>query len=199
MRATRRVLRLAALAAILIVTPGCVRGCTMRQPPIHPNPNMDDQPRYNAQASSGFFGDGATMRTPVQGTVPRSRPAARLADVRYMTGKDEAGAPVASAPVSVDDALLARGQERYGIYCAPCHHRLGDGKGILFTRANVPTTSLHLDRLRSAPDGQIFDVITNGLGLMPSYAYPISVEDRWAIVAWVRRLQEIRAAEGQAP
>lgn len=198
MRASGRTLRILALAAIVLVTPGCVRGCASRQPPIHVNPNMDDQPRYNAQAASDFFGDGATMRTPVKGTVSRALPADRIADVRFLTGKDEAGTPVATSPVPVDDALLARGQERYGIYCAPCHHRQGDGKGILFTRANVPTTSLHLDRVRAATDGQLFDVITNGLGLMPAYSYPISAADRWAIVAYVRRLQETHASEGQA-
>lgn len=194
-----RSLRLAALAAIVLITPGCVRGCTSRKPPIHPNPNMFDQPRYNAQAASGFFADGATMRTPVEGTVSHVLPPDRLSDVRFLTGKDEAGAPVASIPVPVDDALLARGEERYGIYCAPCHHKQGDGKGILFTRANVPTTSLHLDRVRQAPDGQIFDVITNGLGLMPSYRYPIAPMDRWAIIAHVRRLEAAHAAEPQGP
>lgn len=198
MRATGRTLRLLAIAAIVLVTPGCVRGCSSRRPPIHVNPNMDDQPRYNAQAASEFFGDGATMRTPVNGTVSRALPGDRIADVAFLTGKDAAGAPVTSNPVAVDDAVLARGQDRYGIYCAPCHHRQGDGKGILFTRANVPTTSLHLDRVRAASDGQLFDVITNGLGLMPAYRYPISPADRWAIVAYVRRLQETHASEGQA-
>jgi mono/diheme cytochrome c family protein len=194
-----RTLRLAALAAIVLITPGCVRGCTSRKPPIHPNPNMFDQPRYNAQAGSEFFPDGATMRTPVTGTVSRSVAPELLTDVRFLTGKDESGAPVATIPVPVDEALLARGEERYGIYCAPCHHRQGDGKGILFTRANVPTTSLHLDRIRQAPDGQLFDTITNGLGLMPSYKYPIHTMDRWAIIAYVRKLEASHASEGQAP
>ena len=183
-------LRLLALMGILVITPGCLRGCTSRSTPIHLNPNMDDQPRYSAQASSDFFPDGKTMRAPVEGTVPRSAlPGTLRADARYLTGKEADGSPVATSPVAADDAVLARGQERYGIYCAPCHHSRGNGKGVLFTRASIPTTSLYLDRLRTAPDGQIFDTITNGVGLMPGYRYPISHADRWAIVAYVRKLQ----------
>jgi mono/diheme cytochrome c family protein len=183
-------LRLVALLGILVITPGCLRGCTSRSAPIHPNPNMFDQPRYSAQAASSFFPDGKTMRTPVEGTVPRGPlPETLRTDARYLTGKEPDGSPVAHSPVAVDDTVLARGEERYGIYCAPCHHKQGNGKGVLFTRANIPTTSLYLDRLRTAPDGQIFDTITNGQGLMPSYRYPISAADRWAIIAYVRKLQ----------
>jgi len=193
-----RPVRWLALVALLVATQGCVRGCTSRQPPIHVNPNMDDQPRYEAQAESSFFADGKTMRTPVEGTVPRSSlPEPLRDDPRFLTGKEADGSLVAASPVAVNDAVLARGQERYGIYCAPCHHRVGDGKGVLFTRGNIPTTSLHLDRVRAATDGHLFDVITNGLGLMPGYRYPISPEDRWAIVAYVRTLQAEHA--GEAP
>ncbi|MGH9870483.1 MAG: c-type cytochrome [Candidatus Polarisedimenticolia bacterium] len=191
-----RPVRWLALMAILVITQGCVRGCTSRQPPIHVNPNMDDQPRYEAQASSEFFADGKSMRTPVEGTVPRSsRPEPLRTDTRYLSGKEADGKLVATSPVPADDAVMARGEERYGIYCAPCHHRQGDGKGVLFTRGNIPTTSLHLERVRVAPDGHLFDVITNGLGLMPGYRYPIPPEDRWAIVAYVRKLQAEHASE----
>jgi mono/diheme cytochrome c family protein len=187
-----------ALIGILAASQGCfVRGCTSRQPPIHVNPNMDDQPRYEAQAESTFFADGRTMRTPVEGTIARGSLAARR-DAAFLTGKGPGDAFLAAGPVTVDETVLARGEERYGIYCAPCHHRQGDGKGVLFTRANIPTTSLHLDRVRTAPDGHIFDVITNGLGLMPGYRWPLSPEDRWAIVAYVRKLQSEHAAEAEA-
>jgi mono/diheme cytochrome c family protein len=101
-------------------------------------------------------------------------------------------------PLPVDDALRERGRRRYEIYCAVCHDRTGDGKGLLFERAQVRTPSFHQDRLRQAPDGYFFLVMTNGFGLMPSYAYPIPVADRWAIVAHVRELQQRRAARDAA-
>jgi mono/diheme cytochrome c family protein len=185
-----RSLRFLALAAALAGTLGCVRGCTSSRPPIHVNPNMDDQPRYNAQAASTFFADGATMRTPVAGTVPRSdRPLEEWGDPVYRTGMNPDGTPVTRSPVLVDDALVARGRDRFDIYCAPCHDKRGTGRGILFKRANIPTTSLHLERVRETADGALFDVITNGLGLMPGYRYPIQARDRWAIIAYVRQMQ----------
>jgi hypothetical protein len=88
--------------------------------------------------------------------------------------------------------VRARGAERYDIYCATCHDKGGDGKGILYERGKVPTPTFHDDRLRAMPDGQIFDVITNGFGLMPSYRYPLPVADRWAIIVHLRGLQTRR-------
>ena len=182
---------LVGLSVLLIALSGCARGCTSSRPPIHLNPNMDIQPRYEPQASSDFFYDGAAMRPPVAGTVARGE---LRDDGPFWTGKDAAGAFVTTMPVTVDDASRARGARRYDIYCAPCHDQHGDGMGILFERGKVPTPSFHSDRLRGLADGQIFDTITNGTGLMPSYRYPIPVVDRWAIVGYVRVLQERRAA-----
>jgi hypothetical protein len=88
--------------------------------------------------------------------------------------------------------LRARGKQRFEIYCAACHDKGGDGKGILFERGKVPTPSFHDDQRRRMPDGQIFDTITNGTGLMPSYRYPIPVPDRWAIIVYLRALQAHR-------
>jgi mono/diheme cytochrome c family protein len=186
--------RLLWLAALLLSTVGCVRGCPSSRPPIHVNPNMDFQPKYQAQASSELFYDGATMRVPVEGTVPRSTvPLDLRVSLEYNTGTDAEGNRIAVSPVTVDDALLARGEDRFEIFCAPCHDSRGTGRGILFERGNVPTTSLLDPKVLDATDGHLFDVITNGLGLMPSYRYPISVEDRWAIVAYVRELQARQA------
>jgi hypothetical protein len=165
---------------------GCVRGCPSSRPPIHINPNMDRQPKYRAQSASDFFYDGATMRPPVPGTVARGE---LNEDARLHTGKEADGSWVATIPLPVDDALLARGEERFTIYCTPCHDKRGTGEGILKQRAGVATTSLHDPRLLGVPDGQIFGTITDGIGLMPAYRWPIGVEDRWAIVAHVRRLQ----------
>jgi mono/diheme cytochrome c family protein len=179
------------LLAALLSLAGCVRGCTSSRPPIHVNPNMDLQPKYQAQEASQFFYDGATMRPPVPGTVALDDP---IEETVLDTGKDETGAFVAASPVAVDDALLARGEERYGIYCAPCHTDTGNGQGILFERGKVPTADLAAEKYRVMADGQIFDTITNGFGLMAGYRWPIGAADRWAIVAHVRKLQSQRSA-----
>lgn len=183
------VLRGAAIA-LLVVTTGC-RGCRSSQPPIHVNPSMDHQPKYLPQAESDFFYDGMTMRQPVPGTVARGE---LREDTVLFDGKDAAGAIVTNSPLAQTPELLARGADRYHIYCEPCHDARGDGKGILFVRGNIPTASLH-DPTKTATDGHIFDVITNGLGLMPAYKWPLPPEDRWAIIAHVRDLQRVRAEQ----
>jgi mono/diheme cytochrome c family protein len=180
--------RLTALAVLLVALGACARGCTSRRPPIHPVPNMDDQPRYEAQAASAFFADGAAMQKPVEGTVARGELELYL-NRELATGLAEDGRPVTEMPISVTDAVLARGEERYGIYCTPCHGDRADGRGVLRERAGVQTANLLEDRFRAYPVGRIFDVVSNGFGLMPSYRYPIPPEDRWAIIAWVRKLQ----------
>jgi mono/diheme cytochrome c family protein len=181
------------LVALALATASC-RGCTSSRPPIHLNPSMDNQPKYRPQAESRFFYDGATMQKPVPGTVARGE---LREDRAVFEGKDASGADVKASPVAATPELLARGAERYRIYCQPCHDPRGDGKGILFQRGKVPTTSLHADKVRNATDGHLFDVITNGLGLMPSYKWPIPTEDRWAIIAHVRELEKQRLAETQ--
>jgi len=184
--------RAAALAAMAVTLSGCglLRGCTSSQPPIHINPSMDNQPKLLPQAESAFFYDGSGMRPPVEGTVARGE---LKDDDAFYRGVGPDGKPVAAIPVAVDEALLARGRARYAIYCQPCHDQRGDGKGILFQRGNVPTSSFHLDKIRAYPDGQLFDIVTNGSGLMPSYRWPIPPADRWAIIAHVRELQRERA------
>ena len=168
---------------------GLLRGCTSSQPPIHLNPSMDNQPKLRAQHESAFFYDGSGMRKPVEGTVARGE--LHEDDAAYL-GKDASGTFVATSPVPVDDALVARGKNRYAIYCQPCHDPHGDGRGILFTKGNVPTASFHQDKIRQYPDGQLFDIITNGSGLMAGYKWPIPPHDRWAIIAYVRQMQKDR-------
>jgi len=172
--------------ALWFVSSGCWRGATSPRPPIHPNPNMDDQPKYRAQASSDFFYDGATMRQPVEGTVAIGE---LHEDTAFYAGVDESGQPVAQNPVEIDEAFRLRGKERYDIYCAPCHNQRGTGRGVLWDRAQIESADLHQERLRDAPDGELFDVISNGLGLMSGYKYPIPPRDRWAIIAYIRQLQ----------
>ena len=170
---------------------GCARGCTSSRPPIHLNPSMDDQQKVRAQTASDFFYNGASMREPVPGTIPIG---GLQEDAAFFTGKDADGQFVATIPVAVDEALVERGRQRYGIYCQPCHDARGDGKGILFQRGNVPTASLHQERIVNFPDGQLFDVITNGQGLMAGYRWPVPPADRWAIVAYVREIERKRLA-----
>ncbi|HXY40799.1 MAG TPA: cytochrome c [Vicinamibacteria bacterium] len=182
-----------AAAALALLTASC-RGCASSRPPVHLNRSMFQQPKYRPQAESRFFYDGATMQKPVPGTVARGE---LREDRALYEGKDASGAEVKVSPVPATPQLLARGAERYRIYCQPCHDPRGDGKGILFQRGNVPTTSLHADKVRNATDGHLFDVVTNGLGLMPAYRWPIPPEDRWAIISRVREMEKERLAQAQ--
>jgi hypothetical protein len=174
-----------------VAAAGCARGCTSSRPPIHLNPSMDHQPKVRAQAASTFFYNGAAMREPVPGTIAIG---GLKEDSAFFTGKGNDGQFVATIPIAVDDGVVARGRDRYRIYCQPCHDARGDGKGMLFQRGSVPTASFHQDKILKYPDGQIFDVITNGFGLMSGYRWPIPPADRWAIVVHVRELQRERAA-----
>jgi mono/diheme cytochrome c family protein len=191
MTTSARITSVIALASAVFIS-GCARGCTSSRPPIHLNPSMDNQPKLRAQAASPFFYNGSGMREPVPGTVAID---GLKEDAAFFTGKGADGQFVATSPVTVDERLLARGRDRYHIYCQPCHDARGDGRGILFQRGNVPTASFHQENILKYTDGQIFDVITNGTGLMAAYKWPIPPEDRWAIVAHVREVQRERAAK----
>ncbi len=166
---------------------GCGRGMSSKRPPIHPVQDLDSQPKYKAQSSNEFFYNRMTMQDPVPGTIAIGE---LQTDDLLTTGKDVDGNYVTTSPLESTPDLIARGADRYHIYCTPCHRASGDGQGILFKRGGVPTTNLHDERILTMSDGELFNAITNGVGLMPSYAYPISVEDRWAIVAHVRQLQK---------
>ena len=182
--------RVAVIAGTVALT-GCARGCTSSRPPIHPNPSMFNQPKVLPQTASDFFYNGMSMRDPAPGTIPIGG----LKDNdAFFTGKGSDGQFVATIPEPVNEALLERGHQRYTIYCQPCHDARGDGKGILFQRGNVPTASFHQEKILKYPDGQVFDVITNGQGLMPGYRWPIQAADRWAIIAYVRDLERKRLA-----
>lgn len=175
----------------LITAMGCYRERPSEKPPVHLNPNMDSQEKYKAQAESKFFPDGSTMRVPVEGTVARGY---LREDSEYYRGKSETGEFIQSAPVDIDMNLLERGQERFDIYCSPCHGRVGDGRGIMISKGFVPPPSFHIDRLREMPDGQLYDVISNGLRNMAAYKHQIRPDDRWAIVVYLRALQRSQNA-----
>lgn len=184
-----RFIVMASVVAILLA--GCFQGEPSSKPPIHINPNMDAQEKYKPQSANRFFADGRTMREPVPGTVARGE---LREDSEYFTGKTESGQLVKTIPVQITKQLLDRGQERFDIYCAPCHDQTGKGQGIVVKKGFMPPPSLHLDRLREAPDGHIFDVISNGIRNMPTYRHQVHVADRWAIVAYVRALQRSQGA-----
>jgi mono/diheme cytochrome c family protein len=182
-------------ALVLAATLCACRGMTSTKPPIHPNYSMFQQPKARPQSESDFFYDGASMRAPVEGTVARGE---LREDRAFYEGKDEKGQDLAHSPVEATPQLVARGADRYNIYCRPCHDPRGDGKGLLAQRGGVPTTSLHDPKVLNAVDGHIFNVITNGQGLMPTYRWQIPPADRWAIIAHVREMERERQAQEAA-
>ncbi len=153
--------------------------------------DMHDQPKYKPYRPSPFFADGREVRPLVADTVARGH----LDDNELLyTGKaGEKFADTFPFPVTAD--VLQRGQERYNIYCAPCHDRTGNGGGMIVLRGYRRPPAYHIDRLRQQPAGYFFDVITHGFGVMPNYAQQIPPRDRWAIVAYVRALQLSQHAE----
>lgn len=161
----------------LVLVPGS--GCSRQ--------NMVIQPKVKPYQESAFFADGQSSRPVVAGTIARGQ---LDVDQGYNHGKSgDLLIDKIPARVEVDQALLMRGQERYNIYCSPCHSRSGDGKGMIVQRGFSPPPSFHEPRLLDAPAGHYFNVITNGYGAMYSYASRVPVDDRWAIVAYIRALQ----------
>ena len=148
--------------------------------------DMHDAPRYEPLEASAFFTDTSSARTPVANTVSRN-PLADTDELLY-TGKVN-GVLANEFPMPVTAAVLARGQERFNIFCAPCHGRTGQGDGMIVQRGMRKPPSFMEDRLRNAAAGYFFDVMTHGFGAMQDYAAQIPVEDRWAIVAYERALQ----------
>jgi mono/diheme cytochrome c family protein len=168
----RTVFVLSVLAAIVLIS-----ACSI---------DMHVQPRQNPLSRSDFFADQRSERPPVEGTVARGD---LRADTYFYTGKI-GNKPGDVMPFPVTKEVLERGRERFNIFCAPCHSRLGDGNGMVPSRgfAHKPP-SFHIARLEKAPVGYFYDVITNGFGIMPDYAAQVPPQDRWNIVAYVRALQ----------
>lgn len=152
--------------------------------------DMQHQPKYLPLEASSFFVDGRSARPIPPGTIARGH----LNDNNSFHTGAENGAFLNSIPVAITKPMLERGQQRYNIYCSPCHGMLGDGDGIVARRGFKIPANFHVDRLRQAPPGYLFQVISNGYGAMPDYGDQIGIEDRWAIVAYVRALQLARNA-----
>jgi len=160
----------------------CLAGCTDNGF----KHGMEDQPKILPLEPNAFFSEGRGSRAPVEGTVARGH--LREDSLRY-TGKVN-GAETTVFPYPVTRAILERGHERYDIFCAVCHDRAGYGNGIVVQRGFPRPPSFHSETLRRAPAGHYFDVITRGIGRMYSYEDRVPVDDRWAIVAYIRALQE---------
>lgn len=161
---------------VVLAAAGLIAGC--RQ-------DMHDAPRYEAFEASSTFADNRASRTPPAGTVARGW---LREDEALYTGKIN-GQTVDQFPFAIGHDELVRGQQRFNIYCTPCHGRLGDGQGMVVQRGLRQAASYHQDRLRQEKVGYFYDVITNGFGAMQGYAEQIPVRDRWLIVAYVRTLQ----------
>jgi mono/diheme cytochrome c family protein len=192
--------------AFAVLAAGCI-GAESSEPPIVGIRNMYNQPRYDTQERQPFFSDQRSMRPQVDGTVSREMEQV----MAWATGRSAAGdAWLAKTPNEIiprnggTEAFLSRGKDRYAIYCAPCHSISGDGQGMVSRRAaalgasGLMAPSFHDDRLRHIPDGQLYATITNGVRNMPAYAHNLPVDDRWAIVQYVRALQ-LSQAPAAAP
>ncbi|MGD9764433.1 MAG: cytochrome c [Candidatus Binatia bacterium] len=147
--------------------------------------DMHNQPKYQAFEQNRFFADQRASRPLVPGVVPRGH---LDEDPAFYQGKGD-GAPLATNPLGMTREVLLRGQERYNVYCSPCHDRTGSGEGMIVQRGYKQPPSFHEERLQRMPDGHLFQVQTNGYATMPAYAAQVPARDRWAIVAYIRALQ----------
>jgi mono/diheme cytochrome c family protein len=190
----------ALLAALALLPPlwiAQVRYTRKASPRIHPILDMDFQPKYLPQQYSPLFADTRDMRPPVAGTVAVDQ---QVDNARLLRGQLD-GKPVQNFPMPVSSEMMQRGRQRYNIFCATCHGLAGDGDGITsqlaFQREEpkwVKPLSLHEAAVAQQPVGQLFQTVTNGIRTMPSYRVQIPVEDRWAIILYVRALQRSRNA-----
>lgn len=162
--------------ALLLLTAALLAACAM---------TLEDQPRFEAQEASPFFADGAANRPRVADTVARGE---LPLDPLLTTGRVN-GQFIDSFPFTITQTILERGQQRFEIFCSPCHGLTGDGQGVITEYGMPQPDSFHLPELRDREAGYYFVTITDGTRVMPSYAARIPVEDRWAIVAYIRALQ----------
>ena len=183
-----------AVLVVAVVSLAGFRGCTSTRNPIELFDDMVRQPKYKAQSRSEFFADGRTDRPLPHNVVARGD--LQLDEQRYH-GKNTDGSFARGFPAAlpVTNELIARGQQRVTIYCAPCHGALGDGQGITKPYGMSATPTYHDDRLRQMAEGELFNTITNGKNTMMPYADKLPADDRWAAIAYLRALQ--RAQNGR--
>jgi len=169
-------LRLMLSAFCFLLSAFLLEGCRQK---------MSYQPRYDPLEPSDFFADHMAARPRIAGTVARGE----LSTNPFMDTGKIGGADGDGFPMPVTQQVVDRGEERFNIYCSPCHGRMGDGNGMIPSRGYRHPPSFHTDALRTARTGHFFDVMTNGFGAMPTYAPQVPVSDRWAIIAYIRALQ----------
>jgi len=178
------------LLTVLIVGIAGFRGEMTRREPIEVFPDMDRQLKLRPQTDADFWADGLSSRLPVEGTVARGAP---FQETEVNTGREPGTTNfVEHIPVPVTEVLMARGRGRYDISCRPCHGALGDGNGIVKQFGMAIVANLHDPRMIEMSDGELFNTITQGKGLMGGYGANITIADRWAIIAYVRALQRSR-------
>ena len=181
------------LVIVGVVSVAGLRGSYSSKPPLEVFPDMDRQNKLRPQAANSFFANGQTSQLHVDGTIARGD---AFQDIPFNTGTITGTTNfVASVPVTISKSLLERGRQRYDINCAPCHGTLGDGKGVTTLYGMVAVANFHDPRLVKMSAGEIFNTITNGKNLMGPYGANIDIDDRWAIVAYLRALQRSRLAE----
>ena len=181
----------AAASVFMLILSACA-GMTSRKPPIEVFDDMDRQPKYKPQQASAFFGDARTSRMPIAGSIARGH---LREDDAYHTGIVQ-NMYIGKNPLPITRRVLLRGQQRYNLSCSPCHDRAGEGKGIVALRTpSWQPTNLQEDRQKLMADGEIFSIISQGRRSMPGYRFQVPVDDRWAIVAYVRALQRTTNAK----
>lgn len=181
----RRAALMLAVVALGLLQSAC-SNFTTRQPPVWVWTDMKKQDKYKAQAESQFFADARASRRPVEGAVAQEL---YVADTPRATGVEDNGTYVARNPLPITKETLLRGQQRYNIYCAPCHDRTGTGRGVVPSKAVWVPGNLHDPRMVNMVDGELYHVVSFGRRSMPGYRYQVTENDRWAIVAYVRALQ----------
>ncbi len=197
-----------AIMILAIIFRARSAGVYTDKPRIHFIQNMDNQPKFVSQEANALFNDGRVMRPKIEGTISRTE---MTGDTHYFMGVvGDSFATTFPSGVTVDRALLDRGQERYNIYCALCHGVVGDGEGIIHKRASqlvetgvngtswVAPKNLHEDVIVTQPVGEIYNTITNGVRTMAAYGSQIPVTDRWAIVAYIKALQVSQNADASS-
>jgi hypothetical protein len=188
------------LLALLVISVAGFRGDHSRKPPIEVFPDMDRQMKLRPQEPNDFFENGISSQLPVEGTVARAKPIGDSAVLPFEESPITTGRLLGRTnyveinPLPVSAAVLERGRERYGISCSPCHGDLADGKGITTKFGMAIVANLHDQRIVEMTDGELFDVVSNGRNLMSGYRANVKIEDRWAIIAYLRALQLTRIA-----